>query len=210
MTRPTVKFYFDLTSLWSYLGFEGLIDLSSRLDFVIQWQPVLVGAIWNVNNQGAYARRMNIMSDPRQAQMAMREVGEWAALRGADVRGMHPNHPVNAARLMRASYTARDQDKIIPFARAAFQAYWRDFADISDADVVLSIAKTAELDTSGLKETMDSDARRAQLKSDTQRVIDAGASGTPTFFIGDDMYFGQDRLPLIKARLIKMGALPIG
>jgi 2-hydroxychromene-2-carboxylate isomerase len=184
------------------------LELSSRLDFDIQWRPVLVGAVWNANNQGAYARRMDIMSDPRRAQMALRDVGEWAKLRGANIRGMHPNHPVNAARLMRASYSALEQDAIIPFARAAFHAYWRDFADVSQANIVLNIAQTAGLDIADLAERMDSEPRRAQLKSNTQDLIDRGGLGTPTFFIKDDMYFGQDRLPLIEARLREMGARP--
>lgn len=208
MTRPTLEFCFDLTSLWSYLGFKGLMDMKSRLDFDIVWHPVLVGAVWNANNQGAYARRVDIMSDPRRAQMALREVGEWAKLRNADIRGMHPNHPVNAARLMRTSATALEQGKIIPFARAAFQAYWRDFADVSQTEIVLNIAAQAGLDISDLSDKMDSDVQRVQLKQDTQDLIDRGGVGTPTFFIGDDMYFGQDRLPLIEARLKAMGALP--
>ncbi len=91
-----------------------------------------------------------------------------------------------------------------PFAEAVFQAYWTDDQDIAQDSVLAALAQAQGIDAAALLAAIGTPAVKAQLKANTDEAMARGAFGSPTFFVGgDDMYFGNDRLPLLRAAVLR-------
>jgi 2-hydroxychromene-2-carboxylate isomerase len=87
------------------------------------------------------------------------------------------------------------------FAQAGFEAYWRDDLDIAHDDVVREVCARAGVDADALLAAIGAQDIKDQLRANTEELIARGGFGTPTLFLGDDMYFGNDHLPLVRAAL---------
>jgi 2-hydroxychromene-2-carboxylate isomerase len=108
---------------------------------------------------------------------------------------------------MRACFVALDEGCLPAFAKAAFEAYWGDLKDISQPDEIAAIASRVGLDPQALATAMQSDDVKARLRDNTEELIARGGFGSPTMFINEtDMYFGNDRLTLVEAALMKAQA----
>ncbi len=102
---------------------------------------------------------------------------------------------------MRGAFVALDQEKLVPYATAAFEAYWGDDRDLAKEDVLADIATKAGLERQRFFAAIETDACKAQLRANTDELIERGGFGSPTMFVGSSMFFGNDRLPLVKAAL---------
>ena len=119
--------------------------------------------------------------------------------------------PINSVKAMRACCWLLTQGPAAtgmePFAEAVFQAYWTHDQDIAQDSVLAAIATAQGLDADALLAAISSPEGKAQLKANTDAVIARGGFGSPTFFVGgDDMYFGNDRLPLVRAAVLRRQA----
>ena len=116
--------------------------------------------------------------------------------------GSPPVFPVNSVKVMRGAFVALEQGKLVPYARRAFERYWGELADISQDDEVRGIAKDAGLDVDAFWTKIAEPDCKQKLRDNTDELMERGGFGSPTLFLdGDDMYFGNDRLPLILSRL---------
>jgi 2-hydroxychromene-2-carboxylate isomerase len=110
--------------------------------------------------------------------------------------------PVRAVSVMRCVIAADEKGALLPFARAAFETYWGDLEDISRKDVLAKIAQRAGLDGDALLARSEAPEVKDRLRVNTEEVIARGGFGSPTMFVNSsDMYFGNDRLPLVEAAL---------
>src|SRR5665647_1071733 len=104
---------------------------------------------------------------------------------------------------MRGCLWLEPQGKLVPFATAVFEAYWGREEDISKDDVLLKICEQVEVDEKEFLDGIAQPAIKEQLKANTEEVIRRGGFGSPTLFLGDDMYFGNDRLSLLKSAILR-------
>jgi 2-hydroxychromene-2-carboxylate isomerase len=96
------------------------------------------------------------------------------------------------------------EGKLVPFARAVFKAYWSDDKDISQVPVLTEICRAQDIDAAKLLAAIEQQPVKDALRANTQEAIDRGSFGSPTIFVGgDDMYFGNDRMPLIKDAVLR-------
>ena len=196
-----LEFFFDCSSPWTYLAFTRLPAIAERARAEIVWRPILVGGVFNAVNQDVYVRRAN--PDPRKASYSGKDLQDWARLVGVTI-GNPPVFPVRAVAAMRSVLAAQEQDALVPFARATFEAYWRELRDISQSDVLDAISRKAGLDPAVIRARSEAPEIKDRLRLNTQDVIARGGFGSPTMFVnGDDMYFGNDRLPLVEAALTR-------
>jgi 2-hydroxychromene-2-carboxylate isomerase len=113
-----------------------------------------------------------------------------------------PVFPVNSVRAMRAAYVALDRGLLPAWARAVFEAYWGDLRDISQVEVLRDLAARVGLDAGDLLARIERPETKQRLRSATDELIERGGFGSPTMFVdGADMYFGNDRLELLRHRL---------
>lgn len=196
-----IEFFFDCSSPWTYLAFHNIQQLSAELDEQISWRPVLVGGIFNAVNPSVYAMREN----PVPAKMAymLKDLQDWA--RDASLKIIMPPKifPVNSVKAMRGCLWLDPKDKLIPFATAVFEAYWSREEDISQDTVLLNLCQQIGVNGAEFLAGIARSDIKAQLKTNTEEVIRRGGFGSPTIYVGDDMYFGNDRLSLVKAAVVR-------
>lgn len=197
----TIDFYFDCSSPWTYLAFEAFQPLAARADVTVTWKPILVGGIFNSVNPSVYESRQKPV--PAKARYAAKDLRDWARYVGIEI-GSPPVFPVNSVKVMRGAFFAIEQGRLVPYARSAFRRYWGELADISQDEEVRGIAAAAGLDPDALMARIAMPEYKAQLRATTDELIARGGFGSPTLFVnGDDMYFGNDRLPLVAAALAR-------
>jgi 2-hydroxychromene-2-carboxylate isomerase len=200
MTRR-LEFFFDCSSPWTYLAFTRIHDVIKRTRAEVVWKPILVGGVFNEVNKDVYERRVN--PDPRKSKYYAKDLEDWARYTGIEI-GRPPVFPVNSVKAMRGALLALDDGKLVSYATAVFQAYWGDLEDISQPDVLMPIVARLGYDPDDFLTRIEAPELKARLRANTEELITRGGFGSPTMFVnGDDMYFGNDRLPLVEAALMR-------
>lgn len=200
MTQPRIELFFDVTSPWTWLGVHNLVPMAQRLGEEIAWRPILVGGVFNAANQSVYAARANPV--PVKEAYYAKDLKDWARLAGLTIRFPSPDHPVNAVLVMRCCIAMQARGKIQPFAFAAFDALWAHWRDLTDPAVLAEFIAAAGEDPDTVLAEASSPAVKAALRANTEELVARGGFGSPTIFVDrTDMYFGNDRLPLVEAAL---------
>ena len=193
-----LEFYFDCSSPWTYLAFEHALTLFDAASVEIVWKPILVGGLFNTVNPSVYANRANPV--PVKANYAQKDLQDWARYVGIKI-GSPPVFPVNSVKAMRGAFVARERGCLVPYARAVFRTYWTELADISQDAVLTPIVAAVGLDSVDFFARINSEPYKTALRATTDELIARGGFGSPTFFLGEDLYFGNDRLLLIQHKL---------
>lgn len=201
MTKQ-VDFYFDLSSPWTYLAFSRLEALIERQNAQLNWYPILVGGVFNAVNDAVYEQRAN--PHPVKGRYYVKDLRDWARYCGVEI-GQPPVFPVRAVELMRAAIVAQEENAISAFCWAAFKAYWGELRDVSQADERAALCLAAGMDPEKTERRIADDDVKAKLRTNTENLIARGGFGSPSFFVnGQDMYFGNDRLPLLEHALAEL------
>jgi 2-hydroxychromene-2-carboxylate isomerase len=199
---PTLEFFYDCSSPWTYLAFKGVQPIAGELGVEIDWRPILVGGVFNAVNQELYAMREKAFEDATRVARMMKDLNDWGDYQGIDFRWPGFHLKVNSVRMMRACLVAQEQGMVVPYSEYLFAAYWEREEDVSGEEALSAVAEGLGLDRVAFADRLASDDIKERLRVNTQELIDRGGYGSPTLFInGDDMYFGNDRLPLVEFRL---------
>ena len=200
-----IEVFFDCSSPWTYLAFHNLQPLARELGVPIRWRPILVGGVFNTVNPTVYAGRAAPV--PQKARYMLKDLRDWAREAGLRIKMPPTVFPVNSVKVMRACLVLEPRGKLVDFARAAFEAYWGDDRDISQDLVVADICRRAGVDAQLVVDGVAQPAIKDQLKANTDELIARGGFGSPTIYVGgDDMYFGNDRLELVRAAVLRLQA----
>ena len=201
-TPRAVEFFFDCSSPWTYLAFEQLQrTLATAIAAgraTIRWRPFLVGGVFNTVNPSVYEQRAKPV--PAKARYYAKDLQDWARYVGIRI-GSPPVFPVNSVKAMRGAFVAEEEGCLVSYARRVFETYWGALEDISDDAVLAGIAREVGLDEAAFFERIGSPEYKTRLRDNTTELIERGGYGSPTFFVDDDMYFGNDRIPLLAFRL---------
>ena len=133
-----LDFYFDCSSPWTYLAFHAVQPLAAELGAEIAWKPILVGGVFNAVNQTVYDSRAK--PNPRKQAYMLKDLADWARFYGLGIVFPPTVFPVNSVKCMRGAFVALDEGKLVPYATAAFEAYWGDDRDIAREEVLAEIA----------------------------------------------------------------------
>ncbi len=196
MSRPVIEFFFDCSSPWTYLAFHNIQPLADRLGAQIDWRPILVGGVFNAVNPSVYEARQAPVK--AKARYHARDLQDWARLAGLTIRMPPGVFPVNSVKVMRAACWLKPQGKLVAFAKAAFEAYWRDDLDISCDGVIETVCQRTELTPAPVFEAIARQEVKDELRANTDELIERGGFGSPTIFVNGEMYFGNDRLILVE------------
>lgn len=198
-----LEVYFDCSSPWTYLAIAKIGDVARRNGAELVWRPILVGGIFNQINKEVYESRAR--PDHPKNKYMRKDLMNWATYHGVTIN-WPTIFPVNSVKAMRACIAALDDGKAEPLALEVCDAYWGRDLDISQEEVIAGCCDAVGLDARSVLERTSDHMIKQRLKNYTQEVVDRGGFGSPTIFINDDdMYFGQDRLPLIEAALQRAG-----
>jgi 2-hydroxychromene-2-carboxylate isomerase len=130
----------------------------------------------------------------------MADLSRWAKHYGLPAPN-NPHFPINTIRLMRGAVAAERSGVFAAYHRAVFDAFWRDGLNLGDAAVVREVLARADLDAERLAAASEEHAVKDALRMATEAAVARGAFGAPTFFVGDQMFWGNDRLLFVEQAL---------
>ena len=177
-------FYYDLGSPYAYLAAE---RIHSVLPEPPVWQPILLGGIWKVTGGRSWA-----ITELREEGMV--EVERRAARYGLQPLRWPEGWPNNTLKAMRAAVFAQQTGRTVAFSLAAFRQAFAGGKDLSDVDNVLIAAAACELHPNAVLKGIESQSVKDRLRAATQEAIDRGVQGVPTVTVGDQLFWGDDRL----------------
>ncbi len=196
-----IEFFFDCSSPWTWLAFHNIQPMARELGVAIRWRPVLVGGIFNAVNPSVYEFREHGV--PAKQAYLKKDLQDWARLAGLTIVFPPTVFPVNSVKAMRGCILLEAEDKLVPFAQAVFEAYWTHDRDISQDAVLAELCARVGADAQRFFAGIATPEIKAALKANTEEVIARGGFGSPTIFVGDDMYFGNDRLGLVREAVLR-------
>ena len=139
---------------------------------------------------------------PNKGRYMFTDIQRWAKRYGVPANP-NPHFPVNTLHAMRAAVAAVDEPKFADFHRAMFRAVWVDGQNLADEAVLTSVIDAAGLDGAALLARSRDQAVKDTLRRNSEEAVERGAFGAPTFFVGDEMFWGNDRLDFLEEALAK-------
>jgi 2-hydroxychromene-2-carboxylate isomerase len=195
-----LEFFYDCSSPWTYLAFNRIEDIARRHDADLVWRPILVGGVFNAVNPSVYENRERPVK--AKARYYNKDMQDWARYYGITLK--MPTVGVAVVKVyktMRGAYVALEHGKIAQYTRRAFENYWIEDHDIGQETVIADIARQSGLDPAEVLEKIQQPEYKEKLRAATQELIDRGGFGSPTIFVDGNLFFGNDRLPLVEFEL---------
>ena len=194
-----LEFFYDCGSPWTYLAFHKIEALAAERRAELVWRPILVGGVFNAVNDSVYQQRANPV--PAKIRYHAKDLKDWARLYGLEI-GWPSVFPVNSVKVMRGALVADEHGRLPAWSRATFEAYWGEDRDVSQDAEIEALAKQVGLDPADTLARIAAPEIKAKLRENTDDLIARGGFGSPTMIVdGEDLYFGNDRLPLVRAAL---------
>ena len=194
MTK-TVEFFYDFGSPTVYLAATQLPAIAGTVGATIEWRPMLLGGVFkSTGNQSpvAVAAKAVYMNDDLQRFAKRYEVPFR----------FNPHFPINTLALMRGAVAYKDDAVASSTYRdAIFTAIWVNARNLNEPDVIGQVLGDAGLDPAELMNRICEQPVKDQLIANTEEAVNRGVFGAPTFFVGDQMFFGQDRLDFVTEAL---------
>ena len=185
------EFLFDFGGPNSYLAHKLLPELCARTEAEVVYVPILLGGLFKLTNN--QAPLMRYAETPAKRNYEMLEFDRFVKKHQLPFK-MNPHFPINSLHLMRGAVAAQHLACFMPYVEAIMTAMWENRANMADADVVKSILDSSGLDSAAILAKADDPAVKAELAANTERAAARGAFGVPTFFVGDEMFWGKERL----------------
>ena len=193
----TVEFLFDVVSPTAYLAFKRLPDIAARTGATIVWKPVFLGGIMQATGNAPPGKV------PAKGKYMNRDMVRCAARYDIPFV-LNAHFPVNTLTLQRAAVALLDEQGEAEFSRfvdICFHAIWAEGKNMGDIAVVAETLSAAGFDAEALAARASDPAIKEKLKANTDDAVARGVFGAPTFIVGDEMYFGQDRLDYVEDAL---------
>ena len=192
----TIDFIFDFASLNAYLAERALPELVGRTGAEVNVIPCLLGGIFKATgNQAPFQAYAGIKG---KIDYEMLEIRRFVKAHGLEDFQMNPHFPVNSLLAMRGLCACEPGDEFDRYLDAVLAGFWERGLLMSDPTVMAAVLVEAGLDAERLIALAQTDAVKAKLADNTGAAVERGAFGAPTFFVGDEMFFGKERLGQIE------------
>ena len=196
----TVEFHFDFGSPNAYLSHRVIPAIERRTGARFVYVPVLLGGVFRLtNNRSPGEAFAGIKNKMEYERLEMRRFIERHGL--TDQFRFNPHFPVNTLKVMRGAVAARRLGCFAPYVDAVYAAMWEHGRNLSDDAEIASVLQAAGLDPAAIAALSQDAEVKAELLANTERSHARGAFGSPTFFVGDEMFWGQDRLDFVREAL---------
>ena len=193
----TVEFYFDFGSPYSYLAYRALPGIAAAHGAQILWRPMLLGGVFKASGNHSPAEI------PAKSKWMRQDMQRWAARYGTVFRH-NPHFPINTLTLMRGAAGMQMHGTDFPrYVEAMFHAMWEEPRNLGEPAELAAVLRQAGFDAEAFQSLVNDAAVKEQLKKDTEEAVARGVFGAPTFFVGEEMFWGQDRLDFVAAALAR-------
>ncbi len=194
--NKTVEFFFDVGSPTAYLAYTQLPAIAESCGAQIAWRPMLLGGVFKATGNASP------VTVPAKGRWMNHDLQLWARRYGVPLV-FNPHFPINTLTLMRGAVgmQLREPAQFQRYLDVAFTAMWREPRNLNDAAVLAQVLREGGFDPAPLVALTADPAVKAQLIANTEEAVARGAFGAPTFFVGERMFFGQDRLEFVREAL---------
>ena len=187
-----VEFFFDVGSPYTYLAYHQLPKIAEARQAEIVWRPILLGGVFQATGNHSP------VDVPAKGKNLLVDLQRWARQYGVAMQ-MNPHFPINTLALMRGAVAMQLQgdDELQRYLAAIFSAMFEQPRNLNLPEEIDAVLREAGFDPAAFLAAINEQAVKDKLKSDTAEAVERGVFGAPTFFVGDDMYWGQDRLHFV-------------
>ena len=191
-----VEFFFDLGSPAAYLAYTQLPTIAKHAGATIVWKPMLLGGVFKATGNASP------VTVPAKGKWMMSDLARYARRYGTPF-GVPPGFPINTLPLMRgaAGMQMRRPQQFAAYVDAMFHAMFAAPRDLRDPLVVAEVVQSIGLAPAEFEALIADPEVKHRLIATTEEAVARGAFGAPTYFVGDDMFFGQDRLEFVAEAL---------
>lgn len=196
------QFLFDFGSPNAYLCHKIVASIKARTGAQFEYVPILLGGLFKLaNNRSPVEAFADI---PNKLAYERLEMERFVRKHGLQAFRMNPHFPVNTLKIMRGACAARKLGCFEPYVDAVYAAMWEQQRNMADDAAITSTLSEAGLDAQALLTAAQDADVKAQLLQNTQDAYDRGAFGSPTFFVGGEIYFGKDRLQQVEEEIARL------
>jgi len=187
-----VEFHFDFGSPNAYFCHKLIPDIESRTGIAVEYVPVLLGGVFKLtNNQSPAVAFANIKNKPEYNRL---ETQRFIKRHGLTAFNRNPHFPVNTIQIMRGAVAAQLDGSFETYVDAVYHHMWADPKKMDEPDVIWAALDESGLDGAAVLSRIQDQAVKDRLLKNTEASVERGTFGSPTFFVGDEIYFGKDRL----------------
>jgi 2-hydroxychromene-2-carboxylate isomerase len=191
-----VEFFFDFGSPYSYLAWHQLPKIAAKRAATIVWRPMLLGGVFQATGNHSP------MEIPAKGRYSLIDLQRWAQHFGVPMT-MNPHFPINTLTLMRGAVAmqGRSEAEFQRYLAAIFAAMFERPRNLGQAEEVTAVLHENGFDPVQFQRLFSDPAVKEQLKRNTEEAVARGVFGAPTFFVGEQMFWGQDRLAFVEQAL---------
>ena len=195
----TLDFIFDFASPNAYLAYKALPPILERTQAQLNIIPCLLGGLFK--STGNQAPMMAFQGVQGKLEYDQLEIRRFIAKHELQDFSFNPHFPVNTLLLMRGAIAAQDAGQLQAYVEAGLRCMWELGLKMDEAGISLQAMTEAGLDGELLLERTQDPQVKAKLMANTEAAVRRGAFGIPTFYVGDEMFFGKERLSQIEDEL---------
>lgn len=200
----SIQFHFDFGSPNAYLCHLVIPDLEKRTGERVEYVPILLGGVFKATNNASPAITLQGIKNKGEYQTL--EIQRFLTKHGITNFARNPFFPVNTLQLMRGAIAAQKLDCLERYVDEVFRHMWADPKKMDDPDVFRAAFEESGLPADALLSGMQDPNVKAQLIANTDDAVTRGVFGSPSFFVGDELFFGKDRLREIEEEIEKQKA----
>lgn len=192
--RKRVEFYYDFGSPYSYLASTQIERICDKYDADLDLKPFLLGGVYKETGNRAP------LEVPNKKAYMIKDVVEWARYYGVKLN--FPDlFPLNSVKPMRGALVAKEKTKIRDYTRKLFELYWIYGKDLSQDEVLKDAVSELGIDSAWFLQRIGEQDIKDRLRDETNEAVKRGAFGAPTIYMGDRMFWGNDRLIFVEEYL---------
>ncbi|MGK6307494.1 2-hydroxychromene-2-carboxylate isomerase [Variovorax sp. DT-64] len=199
-----VEFLFDFGSPNAYLCHRVIPAIEARTGVKFEYVPVLLGGIFKLSGNRSPAEAF--AGIPNKRAYDQLELKRFVAKHRLERYRPNPHWPVNTLQVMRGAVAAQKQGCFERYVEAVYVAMWEEGRNMEDPEVIVRTLDEAGLDGQRLYAGTQDPEVKSTLMANTQSAFERGAFGSPTFFVGGEIFFGKDRLRVVEEEIVRQGA----
>ena len=194
----SVEFYFDLGSPYSYLAYYRLLQMAEQQEIQIVYKPILLGGVFKATGN------RSPIEIPVKGAYSILDMQRWAEYYQIPMQ-MNPHFPMNTLTLMRilTGVQLLHLEKFEQVLKLLFDAMFGTPQNLNEPTVLAEVLEPSGFSVEDIMSMVQSEVVKQKLITETEQAIQRGIFGAPTFFVGDEMYWGQDRLHFVEQALNK-------
>lgn len=193
-----VEFFFDLGSPTSYLAYTQLPKICAQTGSQLVYQPMLLGGVFKTTGNASP------ISVPAKGRYMLQDLARFAQRYQVELN-FNPHFPINTLLLMRATTGVQLHlpERFIDFIDCLFRALWVDKRNLNDAASVAQVLEQGGFDPQQILDLSNAEDVKTALRNNTEQALQRGVFGAPSMFVGEELFFGQDRLDFVREALSK-------